>query len=320
MPSTAVRRLRLAAALALAILAALPATGASGESGAPTPSPSVDSTIGGSVRPDESTATGRTVVGDGHVDMGPRFLDGKWTIQVRDDTVRPPVWRNLNDVVLQVADAAKVEVPGDRTFAFLGSPGAQVWVLPQVQKQGVLWPGWNTQDPQVATTINREVTWTLRGVTGPGHFVLFANGDFGAPQILFDSARPYPQQTGTDVNTHVHGNWAFSAQGTYLLDIDMSGRTLDGRQVNDRRLLRVFVGGGDATAAFDAAPPPGFPVAGTSDEDGSGDTGTPLPMWAWALIGGAGLVVVVVTVVAMSAVRSARRAGDAVPAAPGKDA
>jgi hypothetical protein len=75
----------------------------------------------------------------------------------------------------------------------------------------------------------------------------------------------------------------------------MSGRTLDGRHVNDRRLLRVFVGGRDADAAFNAAPPPGFPVAGTSDDGGSG---RPLPIWGWALIGGAGLVVVVVVIVA----------------------
>ncbi|XVQ06578.1 choice-of-anchor M domain-containing protein [Spirillospora sp. CA-255316] len=151
----------------------------------------------------------------------------------------------------------------------LGKPGSQVWVLPQ----GVLWPGWNTQDPRVASTVNRQVTWRLRGVTGPGRFVPFVNGDFGAPQVLFDSTRPYPQTTGIDLNTHAHGNWAFTAPGAYLLDIDMGARTLDGRHMDDRRLLRVFAGAGPP--GVQRPGPPGF-VAGstpTGGERSEGDGG-----------------------------------------------
>ncbi len=270
---------------------------------APSPTPTSTS----SVRAGESTATGRTVVGDGHVDMGARFVDGAWTIQIRDDTVRPAVWRNPSDVVWHAVDAAKLQVPDDPQFAFLGRPGSQVWVLPQVQRPGVLWPGWNTQDPQVATTVNREVTWTLHGVTGPGAFVLFANADFGTPRVLFNSTRPVPQRTGIDVGTHVHGNWVFTAPGSYLLDVAMSARTRDGRQVDDRALLRVFVGAGNASAAFDVAAPPGSQATAPPAARDPGESAAAIPGWAWLLIGGVGVIALIAAATAAALTVTARR-------------
>jgi putative ABC transporter-associated repeat protein len=219
----------------------------------------------------EAVGTEQVVVGDGHVDIGPRFVDGTWALLVRDDTVDPSVWRHLSDAVLQATDAAVVEVPDDPDFAFLGSPGSSVWLLPQVQQPGIVWPGWNTQDPEVATTIDREVTWTLTGVDGPGEFVLFVNQEFGAPGVVFDSRDPYPQETGIDANTHVHGNWVFTAPGTYLLDIEMAASTLDGEEVSAAGTLRVAVGDAtDPQEAFAASEPAADPTPTT----GPSDTGT----------------------------------------------
>lgn len=215
--------------------------------------------------PNEPTGTGRTVVADGHVDLGPRFVDGNWRLQIRDDTVQPVVWRNLPDIVLHAVDAATVTVPQDPAFAFLGQAGATVWVLPQTQQQGVLWPGWNTQDPSVIGKVNREATWRLHKVDGPGSFALFLTGNFGAPQVLFDGARPFPQETGIELGSHVHGNWVFGAAGTYLLDVEMLAATVDGAAVSDRQTLRIFVGAGDPTAAFPAATSPPTTVTSSGD-------------------------------------------------------
>jgi putative ABC transporter-associated repeat protein len=215
----------------------------------------------------EKTVTGQKVIADGHLDLGPRFVDGRWTIQVRDDATTPPVWRNLPDLVMHAVDAARVRVPAG--FGFLGRPGARVWLLPQVQERGILWPGWNTQDPTVADRVVREVTWRLHGVRGPGRFVLFLTDAFGEPRILFDSARPYPQETGIEVDTHVHGNWAFTAPGVHALDIEMRARLKDGATVSDRAALRLAVGSGDPAAAFE-------------EEDGSD------PVWLW-FVGGFGI-------------------------------
>lgn len=192
----------------------------------------------------------QVVISNGHVDLGPKFVAGKWTIQLRDDSGESEVWRPLENVVLQATGKARMQVPADPAYAFLGKPGQQVWVIPQVQQAGVIWPGWNTQDPEVAQRVDREVTWSLQGVRGPGSFTLFLNSDFGKPQPVFDSREPFPQQTGIDVNTHVHGNWTFDAEGTYFLDVAMTAKLTDGQQVTDRRTLRVHAGDGDARTAF----------------------------------------------------------------------
>ncbi|MFF7143137.1 TIGR03773 family transporter-associated surface protein [Streptomyces nodosus] len=231
------------AALLLALATVLPAAAAT----SPPPGAESDAAPG--------TGKGRTVIGTGHIDLGPRFDHGRWTVQIRDDTVSPAVWRDTADVVLQVNGAARTEVPEDKQFGFLGDPGDPVWLLPQAQRDGVLWPGWNSQDPEVAGTVDREVTWQLTGVEGPGDFVLFLNGSFGTPRIVFDARRKLPQETGIEVNSHVHGNWAFTAPGTYLLDVRMSARTKDGRSHHSERTLRFSVGPQDPRRAFATEPP-----------------------------------------------------------------
>ncbi|MBU6530349.1 TIGR03773 family transporter-associated surface protein [Streptomyces mayonensis] len=251
---------------------------------------------------DPGTAGGRTVVGSGHVDIGPRFAEDGWTVQIRDDTAEPPVWRDTDDVVLQVRDTAKIQAPGGEEFGFLGAQGDEVWVVPQAQQEGVVWPGWNSQDPQVTATVDREVTWELTGVTGPGDFVLFLNGAFGTPEVVFDGSGKLPQETGIEVNSHVHGNWAFTEPGTYLLDVRMKATTKDGKAHDSRRTLHFSVGPQDPEKAFTAAgsdasgPDPTRSASGVRAEasSGGGDSSS-APLWwgtgAAVVAAGAGLFV-----------------------------
>ncbi|MEU4768067.1 choice-of-anchor M domain-containing protein [Actinosynnema sp. NPDC023794] len=237
------------------------------------------------------------VIADGHVDLGPRVVDDQWTLQIRDDTGDGPVWREPADVVLQVADAAKTTVPDDPAYAFLGTPGSDIWVLPQVQDRKVVWPGWNTQDPSITEVSGREVDWRLHGVEGPGRFELFLTGNFGTPETIFSSDRPYPQETGVEAGTHVHGNWVFTAPGGYSLDVEMA--TADGRA--DRATLKVHVGPGDPATAF-ATTAQSTPPSGTAEAQPA-DTAAPPRVWIAA--GG----VLVVGAAAALIVRSRRAAG-----------
>ncbi|MEU4448706.1 choice-of-anchor M domain-containing protein [Actinosynnema sp. NPDC050801] len=238
------------------------------------------------------------VIADGHVDLGPRLVDGRWVLQLRDDTGDGPVWREPADVVLQVADAAKTTVPDDPAYAFLGSPGGDIWVLPQVQDQEVVWPGWNTQDPSIAEVVGREVDWRLHDVEGPGRFELFLTGNFGTPETIFSSDRPYPQEIGVEAGTHVHGNWVFTAPGAYSLDVEMA--TADGRA--DRATLNVHIGPGDPATVFAttaaSTPPSDTTQARTTDAGG--------PPLVWLAVGGV-LVAAVVTALVVRSRRAARR-------------
>ncbi|MER8029940.1 TIGR03773 family transporter-associated surface protein [Streptomyces bauhiniae] len=257
------------------------------------------------------TGRGRTIIGDGHIDMGPRFDHGRWTVQIRDDTGKEAVWRNADDVVLQVKDRAEVEVPKDSAFGFLGKPGDHVWLLPQAQQEGVLWPGWNSQEPKVAATVDREVTWQLLDVRGPGDFVLFLNGSFGTPTVVFDARRKLPQETGIEVNSHVHGNWAFTRPGTYLLRVRMSAKTKGGAEHADTRTLRFSVGAQDPRTAF-AAKAATSPATHRASPGG----GSAAPLW-WGA--GAATAVALTAVVVVLRRRPADEDGEPQLAATGKD-
>lgn len=249
--------------------------GGDGPGGAPAPE---DPTGGGAPGGAEAGPRAAQVVIDrGHVDMGPRVVDGAWRVQLRDDTVAPPAWRDLADVVLHARDAARLEVPAGDSYGFLGPAGSTVWVLPQVQEADLVWPGWNTQDPSVLAAVPGPVTWRLKGVDGPGRFVLYLAGSFGETDVLFDTADALPQQLVVGRNTHVHGNWAFSAPGVYRLSVEMSATSGSGAALTDTRTLTVAVGDStDPSAAFTSDPggtgtpvPPSPGGAGPSDPDGS---------------------------------------------------
>ncbi|MFC8923725.1 choice-of-anchor M domain-containing protein [Cellulosimicrobium sp. NPDC057127] len=223
----------LAALLALP-LAALPAAGDTQED------PGLQQRVGA----DEASVEGPEVVTEGHVDVGPRFLDGTWTLQARDDRTVPPMWRSPDETVMHVLDESVLPAPDSPDFAFLGvDPGTPLYVVPQVQNQDVVWLGWNTQDPEVTERIGRGATLRLDGVDGPGAFFLFLQeGVTGPPNVLWTSGADYPQDLWMEVNTHVHANWVFTEPGVYTLDVTVLADLTDGTTVEDPAVLRFAVG------------------------------------------------------------------------------
>ncbi|MBT0774034.1 TIGR03773 family transporter-associated surface protein [Kineosporia sp. J2-2] len=214
-----------------------------------------------------TAATDRVVISDGHVDMGPRIVDGTWRVQLRDDTQSPSVWRDIDSVVLHGSEATRITVPSGDAYSFLGETGSEVYVFPQTQRAGVVWPGWNTQDPSVVDGVTGDITWTVQSVDGPGDFHLFLSDSFGNPSLIFDGGKPYPQSTRIDPNTHVHGSWAFSKAGVYQVHMQMSATSTQGQALTDSQTLYLAV----ATSADGI--PAGTGQSGLA-EDAGGDTST----------------------------------------------
>ncbi|MFI7274354.1 choice-of-anchor M domain-containing protein [Streptomyces sp. NPDC049879] len=304
MPERPAVRLPLAALLAVAC-ALLPAHAAR-----------ADDDLDQTLAPDEEVAEGQAVLDTGHVDIGPRFVDGTWRVTGRDDSRNPPVWRTPDDIVVRVADAAVQQAPDRDDFAFLDAePGSDVHVIPQTQQPDVVWLGWNTQDPEVMDRVTRGVTLTLHGVEGPGHFSVFLqNGDLGAPDVLWDGDESGTQDIWVDVNTHTHANWVFTEPGVYLLDVSVSAELVGGERVSDRAALRFAVGDAtDPADAFAAAPeetpapsPSPSPSRETAGDTGTGTDGGGLSPGVLLGAGGAALLLLAATVTTLLRGRRAR--------------
>lgn len=228
--------------------------------------PALEQTVGA----DEEALTESAVIDTGHVDIGPRMVDGQWSVALRDDSGTHPVWRDPNRTVLRVSDAALMAAPTGSDYAFMGAQaGEQYYVVPQTQNPNVVWLGWNTQDPGVVSAIDRGATMRIGSVSGPGRTWMFLqDGTFGKPRLLVDGQSGQAQDVWVDASTHVHANWVFTAPGVYTAALTFSARTTDGRQVSASTTLRFAVGSQtSADEAFAAAP------AGTAEAGAAGSAG-----------------------------------------------
>lgn len=253
----------LLAAAALMTLPAMPVTLAHAQD---TPDDGLQQIID----PNQAQGVGRVVLDDGHIDYGPTLNTGEWIIQIHDDTSQPSYWRMLSDVVAQVNDSSKLTVPDSPAYSFLGlEPGSEVWVIPQVRQPGVIWAGWNTQEPGVLDALTLGTTQRILGVDGPGEVSVYLQaGNFGEPQPLWSTLVPFPQESWIEVNTHTHANWVFSEPGVYLVELEFAGDLIDGSSVTARDTLRFAVGDAtDTEAAFDAQFDVSLLGEQTSDDD-----------------------------------------------------
>lgn len=270
---------------------------------------------------DEAIGDEQVVVDSGHVDIGPKVVDGRWQLLLRDDSVSPPVWRHAEDIVMDLGDNAILPAPDDEQFSFIDAePGSDVYVIPQTQATDVVWVGWNSQDPDVAADLPLGMTLRLHEVSGPGQFTLFLqSGNFDAAEMMWTSASDEPQDIWAETNTHVHGNWVFTEPGVYLMDVEVLGEQRDGTTQSARTVLRFAVGDAtDPQDAFDAelldaeVSSDGTDGAQSSDASESGEgsvgvdeTAASAPAATGLLIGG-GAAIVVLAGVLMTVLRSRR--------------
>lgn len=179
----------------------------------------------------------------GHVDaVDVNWVGNTFSVKVFDDTVSPAVERDPATVTLSVPAAAKTTVPSGSSYAFLGNPGDTVWILPQTQKSGLLWLGWNTLGVPSGVLQNNNMQLKLTAVSGPDDFAVYTVGTFGAVTVWFDSGNGLPDTRTLNYNQHGHVNWAFEAAGTYTVTFEVTGvRAADGVAVSSGSVNYTFV-------------------------------------------------------------------------------
>lgn len=316
-PNRAPRRRRpvslalTAAVLATLTLLALPSTVGAGVTAEAQDDPQLDQELDA----DQQLVEDEAVLDAGHVDLGPRFVDGEWQLLVHDDSDGAgSVWRHPDRTAFRVGDAGRSEVPEDPTYSFLGAePGAPIHLIPQVELAEVVWLGWNTQDPEVMDRIDRGVSLTLVDHAGPGRLTVYLQGgNFAEPDVLWSTEDGEPAPIWVETNTHTHANWVFTEPGVHLLAIRADATLLGGEEVSDTAVVRVEVGDGtEVGAALDAEVPVGFatPAAAGDGTDEAADvadadegSGSTVPILFAVLVA----LVALLAVVGGVALRSAR--------------
>ena len=198
------------------------------------------------VAPVGAHAADRTVLSAGHVDaIAPTLRDGGIALRVLDGTGGgTPVARDAGDVLLHVKPQARLVVPEGLppSFAFLGAPGSDVWILPQLQDPDLLWAGWSSESIASGLFRDDRLEWTLNRVDGPGPVQLYDTSGIGEPQLFFDSADGLPDTEPRQVGTHAHFNWVFHDLGVYTLNFSVGGERTDGTSTQAYAEYRVFVG------------------------------------------------------------------------------
>lgn len=115
------------------------------------------------------------------------------------------------------AAAAKKTVPANPDFAFLGSAGAPIWILPKTQDPLRPYLGISAEDSSVAVFDN-PMRLELVDVQGPGNFTLYdIPTSTPVVNLVFSNGVVSSTHDSVDamLNSHAHFNWAFSTNGLY---------------------------------------------------------------------------------------------------------
>lgn len=170
----------------------------------------------------------------GHVDLRAMDHKGEFTVALGDDSrqhATESVTRTIDSTTLAVTKLAKVKREGnvlaDPSYDVLGPKGSELYVLPQAQQPGRVWPGFSSE------TLDRAkypegATMTLTPVSAPKGGKWFAyTENLGAIQKMYassDKASDIPLPPGT----HMHTAWAFTKPGTYTIDVTARAKQASG--------------------------------------------------------------------------------------------
>ena len=144
---------------------------------------------------------------------------------------------------------ARLIIPDNPYYTFLGQPGSPVWILPQTQDITLPYVGISTEEIPPGV-FNGPLRFELVSVDGPGNFFAWANPGVGQPPIIKfictnGVVSPDYNAMTPLTGSHEHYNWAFSTNGLYRVTFRYSGQlAADG----------TYITGRDVTWAFEILP------------------------------------------------------------------
>lgn len=220
----------------------------------PTPDPSPAPGHGGgeAPAPASSLLSDPVEIARGHLDVRLTQAAGEngttYGLAVKDDSLtaaRTSVLRTLGSTTLAVAPNARFVRPAslsDASYDVLGPVGAATYVLPETQNSDIVWPGLSTEGiDYAALPEGADLTLHLAQAPAGARVAFFQGGTFGAgATVHFDSTKGDGVVHTTEA-THMHGNWVFSAPGTYRIEV---GARSGQRILAEPQAFTVIVRGG----------------------------------------------------------------------------
>ena len=199
----------------------------------PTPAPAPAPDNGGNdATPDPASSllSDPVEIARGHLDVRLTQASGEggltYGLAVKDDSLtnaRTSVLRTVGSTTLAVAPNARFVRPvslSDPSYDVLGPVGTATYVLPETQNSDIVWPGLSTEGIDYAALPDgADLTLHLAQAPEGARVAFFQGGTFGAgAKVHFDSTKGDGLVHTTEA-THMHGNWVFSAPGTYRIEV-----------------------------------------------------------------------------------------------------
>ena len=199
----------------------------------PTPAPAPAPDNGGNdATPDPASSllSDPVEIARGHLDVRLTQASGEggltYGLAVKDDSLtnaRTSVLRTVGSTTLAVAPNARFVRPAslsDPSYDVLGPVGTATYVLPETQNSDIVWPGLSTEGIDYASLPEgADLTLHLAQAPEGARVAFFQGGTFGAgAKVHFDSTKGDGLVHTTEA-THMHGNWVFSAPGTYRIEV-----------------------------------------------------------------------------------------------------
>ena len=221
----------------------------------PTPAPAPAPDNGGNdATPDPASSllSDPVEIARGHLDVRLTQATGEngttYGLAVKDDSLtaaRTSVLRTVGSTTLAVAPNARFVRPAslsDTSYDVLGPVGAATYVLPETQNSDIVWPGLSTEGiDYAALPEGADLTLHLAQAPAGARVAFFQGGTFGAgAKVHFDSTKGDGVVHTTEA-THMHGNWVFSAPGTYRIEV---GARSGERVLAEPQSFTVIVRGG----------------------------------------------------------------------------
>ena len=249
------------------------------------PSPSPGHGDGEAPAPASSLLSDPVEIARGHLDVRLTQAAGEngttYGLAVKDDSLtaaRTSVLRTLGSTTLAVAPNARFVRPAslsDASYDVLGPVGAATYVLPETQNSDIVWPGLSTEGiDYAALPEGADLTLHLAQAPAGARVAFFQGGTFGAgAKVNFDSTKGDGVVHTTEA-THMHGNWVFSAPGTYRIEV---GARSGQRVLAEPQSITVIVRGGHHEQPAPSPGPTPTPEPAPSPEPSPDPAPAPTP-------------------------------------------